>query len=132
MYDIKMVKKSEVSVITPFDIKGFVARSRNDIAFANPISFLLRAMSGEKFEDEDGNLKGLSLRDRIEVGKFLSKFIIPNVDSEEIGVGSSKNVMPPPLTIIMNNSVPNPVKVETIDPNDSNDHIKIKPQVIDI
>jgi hypothetical protein len=73
-----------------------VNKFRNDIAIANPVSFLVQVMNGQEFGGEK-----LSLRDRVEVAKYLAGRIVPGVSPEERGLGSGGVVTPPPLTIIM-------------------------------
>lgn len=85
------VTKSEVNAIAKA-----VDNFRGDIIYANPVSFLVRNMNGEEFEGER-----LSIRDRVEVAKFLASRIMPVVGAEDMGQGKG-NVTPPPLTIILN------------------------------
>ncbi len=82
--------------IAKFNIMQAVSKFREDIVIANPVSFLVRAMSGEEFEGEK-----LSLRERVEVAKFLGARIVPTVAPEERGIGSAAPVTPPPLTIVL-------------------------------
>jgi hypothetical protein len=127
-----MSSKNQIEAASGFDIKAFVQKSRADIALANPISFLLRAMSGEEFPNQtSGEKESLSLRDRVELGKHLMKYVAPQAESTDIG-GGAKNVTPPSLTIVMNSSISTPQKVEALSPDDPHDHVKIKQTVIDI
>jgi hypothetical protein len=86
------ITKQEVNAI-----KNAVEKFRGDIIFSNPIAFLVRNMNGEEFEGER-----LSIRDRVEVAKFLASRIMPVVGAEDMGMGKV-GVTPPPLTIILNN-----------------------------
>lgn len=85
------ITKQEVNAI-----KNAVEKFRGDIIFSNPIAFLVRNMNGEEFGGER-----LSIRDRVEVAKFLASRIMPVVGAEDMGQGKG-GVTPPPLTIILN------------------------------
>jgi hypothetical protein len=94
-----------------FAIAKAVDRFRTDIVYANPVSFLVRAMNGEEFDGEK-----MTIRDRVEVAKFLASRIMPVVNAEDMGQGKGV-VAPAPLTIILNTgdrkAAPEMVTVET-------------------
>jgi hypothetical protein len=77
------------------DLKRLVDKARADVALSNPVGFLIRLMGGEEFDGEK-----LSIRDRMDVAKFLTGRLVPNLESHE--VTSEVKGMPPPLVISLN------------------------------
>lgn len=87
------------------DIKRLVEKARSDVALANPVGFLIRLMSGEEINGEH-----LSLRDRMDVAKFLTGRLVPQVDMADLEGGANTRT-PPPLVISLNVSPQESLKV---------------------
>lgn len=77
------------------DLKKLVDKARADVALSNPVGFLIRAMGGEEIDGER-----LGIRDRVEVAKFLTGRIVPQLEAHE--VTAEVRGMPPPLVISLN------------------------------
>ena len=74
-------------------VQELVDKARSDVALANPVAFLIRAMGGEEIDGEK-----VSLRDRVEIAKFLAGRIMPQMQSAEMA-GAGGNAVVAPLRI---------------------------------
>lgn len=77
------------------DFKAMVDKARGDVALANPVGFLIRLMGGEQIDGER-----LGIRDRMDVAKFLTGRMVPQLESHE--VTTEQKGLPPPLVISLN------------------------------